>query len=192
MTLRPLLVSRIAGLVPGILVASFAWPLAEDLTGYAAFAILAPLAGGGLLAVRGYRTLVSLEQDRIVVRGLLWSRTIPRAQVVAITGYPALKWRRSSGHYIYTPLTMFTNAGALRVIEAHNEACLDRLADLVQQPAGAAEQGNPPPHRRGRQLPQTRPTNHAAPERRKSSPRTNAPLDQHHRPQPAAHTTSSA
>jgi hypothetical protein len=37
-------------------------------------------------------------------------------------------------------------------------------ADLVQQPPGAAEQGDPPPHRRGRHLP--RPRRHHPPGRR--------------------------
>jgi hypothetical protein len=79
-------VTRIANAGPGIAIALLAWPLAEDLSGYAAFACLAPLAAGAILAVRGYRMSMSVGGSCITLRGLLGGgflgqhpRVVPRA-----------------------------------------------------------------------------------------------------------------
>lgn len=132
--LRPLPITRIANTTLGTAVAMLAWPLSVELSGLAAYAALIPVAAGATLAVRAYRMSVSLERDGITVRGLLWSRTIRRSDVVALTSFPALKWRHHSGHHVYTPLTVFLNLGnGLPMVGAHNEACLDRLSKAVRR-----------------------------------------------------------
>ncbi|MFU8873832.1 PH domain-containing protein [Micromonospora sp. SL4-19] len=133
MELRPLLATRIANTAPGAAVALLAWPLAEELAGYAALAGLVPVAVGAALSVRGYRMSVSVGRERITVRGLLRSRTIPREDIESLTSYPALKWRSGSGRHVYTPLTAFWEApGVLSAVQAHNDACLGRLSQALR------------------------------------------------------------
>ena len=42
---------------------------------------------------------VVLEDDHIVVRGLLYSRRIPIPSVTSVTYFPAVKWKSASGQH---------------------------------------------------------------------------------------------
>ncbi|MFE9693466.1 hypothetical protein [Micromonospora sp. NPDC005806] len=77
---------------------------------------------------------MSIGREGITVRGLLWSRTVPRSDVEGMTSYPALKWRSHSGRHIYTPLTAFMDVpGLLPAIRVHNDACLNRLSRTLRR-----------------------------------------------------------
>ena len=79
-------------------------------------------------AARVYRVSVEVRDGKVFVRGLLWSRTIPRNSVWRVTDYPALRWTDAAGRKRWTPLTMFgTGLGVLRSVVAYNTAQLVRL-----------------------------------------------------------------
>jgi hypothetical protein len=133
--LRPLLMTRLANTVPGIVLAALGWPLAEVLAASMWLAGLpAVVAAGVVVAVRGYRMSVVITNEHVIVRGLLRSRTIRRADVVALTALPCLRWRRPSGRYAYTPLIMFMEAGPmLPAVQAHNQVCVARLSRTLRR-----------------------------------------------------------
>lgn len=63
---------------------------------------------GGVLVyvgVRGALMRVACESDRIRVRGLLYSRSIPIQQITSVTPFPALTWRSRSGRSRWTPMS---------------------------------------------------------------------------------------
>ncbi|QGN45783.1 hypothetical protein ACN26Y_05505 [Micromonospora sp. WMMD558] len=133
MVLRPLLMTRIANTAPGVALATLAWLLHAVPAGRW-FACLAPMAAGVFLAVRGYRMSVVITGEHITVRGLRSSRTIRRADVVALTSLPSLRWQRPSGRDVHTPPIMFMEIGrVLPAVAAHNEACLDRLSRALRR-----------------------------------------------------------
>ncbi|MEV0153402.1 hypothetical protein AB0H57_06615 [Micromonospora sp. NPDC050686] len=141
MILRPLPMTRVANSAPGAVLATLAWlpldpvPPSTSLADLAVlFACLAASVPGVVLAVRGYRMSVAVAGKVITVRGLLRSRTIRRADVVALTSLPSLRWRRPSGRTVHTPLIMFMEIGpVLRAVAAHNEDCLRRLARALRR-----------------------------------------------------------
>ena len=65
------------------------------------------LIGGFLvyLGVRGALMRVACGSDRIRVRGLLYSRSIPIAQITSVTRFPALLWRSGAGRRRWTPMS---------------------------------------------------------------------------------------
>ncbi|MFF8376362.1 hypothetical protein ACF07V_09570 [Streptomyces sp. NPDC015661] len=63
--------------------------------------------GCAVLAVRGYRAGVRCEGGRLVVRGFLWTRVVPRAAVDAVTDFPAVRWTTPAGRKRWTPVTAF-------------------------------------------------------------------------------------
>lgn len=48
---------------------------------------------------------VALDDDHIVVRGLLNSRSIPIPLVTSITNFPAVKWKSKSGRSRWTHIS---------------------------------------------------------------------------------------
>ncbi|MEH0573830.1 hypothetical protein QBA54_04895 [Streptomyces sp. B21-108] len=65
------------------------------------------LALSATLTVRGYRIGVRCEADRLVVRGPLWTRAIPRQRIRAVTDFPAVRWETAAGRGRWTPVTAF-------------------------------------------------------------------------------------
>ncbi|ROQ31935.1 hypothetical protein EDD98_0901 [Streptomyces sp. PanSC19] len=63
--------------------------------------------GCAVLAVRGYRAGVRCEGERLVVRGFLWTRVVPRASVGEVTDFPAVRWTTPDGRNRWTPVTAF-------------------------------------------------------------------------------------
>ncbi|MDX2678065.1 hypothetical protein [Streptomyces soliscabiei] len=86
------------------------------------------LALGGTLTVRGYRIGVSCEADRLVVRGPLWTRAIPRQRIRAVTDFPAVRWETAAGRGRWTPVTAFVSgADELASLSDAKAQCVARL-----------------------------------------------------------------
>jgi hypothetical protein len=82
---------------------------------------------GLALAVRGFRVAVVVVSDRVTVRGLAWSRTVPLAAVVAVSGgtIPVLRWRAASRRVRASPILAFMNAfGGMPRYAEHNRESL--------------------------------------------------------------------
>ncbi|MFB7515883.1 hypothetical protein [Streptomyces sp. NPDC056144] len=95
-------------------------------------ALLAVLAACGVLAVRGYRLRVRYEAHRLVVRGYLRTRTIPRESVTSVTDFPAVRWTTPSGRRRWTPIMAFavseSGPESMRAHNLRNTARLRRWA----------------------------------------------------------------
>jgi hypothetical protein len=86
------------------------------------------MAAGAVLAVRGWRVGVLYEPGAVAVRGFLRSRTIPRTDVIELTGFPALRWRTPGRLPGWTPIVAFMGSpGVLPRIQRHNDEQLRRL-----------------------------------------------------------------
>lgn len=57
-----------------------------------------------VLGVRGYRMAVEVKSEEVVVRGLLRTWTVPRAQIISVTECATLVWRDSEGRVRSTPM----------------------------------------------------------------------------------------
>ncbi|MFI1655693.1 hypothetical protein ACH4ZU_12400 [Streptomyces sp. NPDC020472] len=109
--LVPTAVNRLAntalGLVPG---AGFLVYGAGAGAGWERAAAVAAALACGILAVRGFRAGVRCEAERLVVRGFVWTRVIPRAAVTGVTGFPAVRWTTPGGRRRWTPVTALVEA----------------------------------------------------------------------------------
>ncbi|GAB3573214.1 hypothetical protein GCM10027406_01330 [Leifsonia lichenia] len=73
--------------------------------------------------------------ERVVVTGLLWSRSIPLRQIDAVNGgYAAIHWRTRHGMRVVTPLLPFwSNPNPAPFLTRHNAACLKELRTWVRE-----------------------------------------------------------
>jgi hypothetical protein len=86
------------------------------------------LALSATLTVRGCRIGVRCEADRLVVRGLLWTRAIPRQQIRAVTDFPAVRWETAAGRGRWTPVTAFmSGADEFASLSEAKAQCVARL-----------------------------------------------------------------
>jgi hypothetical protein len=114
--LQQLPLTRWVGFGGGILMAG-----AGAYLGYAGSVLGWPwYVFGGLFVVAGlvmgFRapgSRVELTAHDAHVRGLLWSRTVPRTAISSITPWPFIKWTDDRGRTHSTPVTMMNAAGAL-------------------------------------------------------------------------------
>ncbi|MER6423876.1 hypothetical protein [Streptomyces sp. NPDC001137] len=98
---------------------------ADALSWSAAGAVLALSV---MLTVRGYRIGVRCEADRLVVRGLLWTRVIPRQWIRAVTDFPAVRWQTAAGRSRWTPVTAFmSSTGEPASLREAKAKCLAQL-----------------------------------------------------------------
>ncbi|MFF4253710.1 hypothetical protein ACFY1L_21135 [Streptomyces sp. NPDC001663] len=112
MEILPPTVARVACAAPWAVPAAGAVAYgagSADALSRCAAAIVVALSA--MLAVRGYRIGVRCEADRLVVRGLLWTRVIPRQRIRAVTDFPAVRWRTATGRSRWTPVTAFMSGG---------------------------------------------------------------------------------
>lgn len=120
-----------------ILAAAFtAVPLALIAT----LAVVTPAKVAGLvlgagvlvaLCVRAATTRVRLLDDRIVVRGLLSTREIPRTAVVGVTRRHWLEWAGEQGLQ-FTPLTVLWTFGPVpSVFQRHVNAAAHAIQEWV-------------------------------------------------------------
>jgi hypothetical protein len=146
MDLRPLLVSRIANVVPGLLLAALGvgyW-LVQRTDLALTTAVLGAVVGGWL-GVRGYRQGVRCGEEAIEVRGLLRSRRIPVERIVAITNFPAVSWQTESGRKRWSPIIAFAELDDLiEPIRRHNEAAVGKLQEWDQRRRGVLEPKHQP------------------------------------------------
>lgn len=76
------------------------------------------------LTFRSLRAGVVLTDDFLVIRGWLWSRSIPREQIRTVTNLKWVEWVSRRGRRRFSPLMMFWNISrpTRRMIEHHDEA----------------------------------------------------------------------
>ena len=70
------------------------WPVTAVVGGFVVY-----------VGIRGAVMRVACESDRVRVRGLLYSRTIPMSRITSVTPFPALVWRSRSGRSRWTPMS---------------------------------------------------------------------------------------
>lgn len=67
--------------------------------------------GGAIVAVRAWIAEVAISRDRVRVRGILYSRTIARKQILSVDQdlrNPFITWRSHRGVLVFTPLTVLS------------------------------------------------------------------------------------
>jgi hypothetical protein len=67
--------------------------------------------GGAVVAVRAWIADIAIARDRVRVRGVLYSRTIPRKQILDVDQglrNPFVTWRTRRGVLVFTPLTVLS------------------------------------------------------------------------------------
>jgi len=104
------------------------WLAADRRSALSWWAAAAVLALGAALVVRGYRLGVRCEADRLVVRGLLWTRVIPRHRIRTVTDFPAVRWETAAGRGRWTPVTAFmSGSGEPASLTEAKARCVARL-----------------------------------------------------------------
>jgi hypothetical protein len=133
MHLKPLLVTRVANVLPGLILGALGvgfWLDRSDRTPHALLVVGVGLSAalGLYLAVRGYRQGAKYGPDGIEVRGLLRTRRIAKARITEITDFPAVRWTAASGRARWTPIFAFFGLEQMApFVERHNAACIERL-----------------------------------------------------------------
>jgi hypothetical protein len=128
--LRPLPETRVANTLPGLLLTAICVNVLLERSDVPTPLLWLGVVLGLGLAVRGYRMAVVVDEDRVTVRGLTWSRTVPAADVVTVSGgaVPLLRWRAASGRVRSSPVVAFMNAfGGMPRYTAHNHESLRLL-----------------------------------------------------------------
>jgi hypothetical protein len=136
MIFRPLPATRVANAAPGLALAVLGIAAISEATAAPQrFLGGALLAVSAIVAVRGYRMAVEVHENSVVVRGLLRTRTVPRAAIRSVTLYPAVRWQNRRGAARWTPLTMFISwtPMAPRYAEHHDD-CAQALARTLHVP----------------------------------------------------------
>jgi len=134
--LRPLVVARVVSVAPGVGLVVLAWVLVGDgaLGGWRWPGGLLAVVAGAYLAVRAPGCEVVCDQRGVVVRGWLWTRTMPRRAVLEVTDFPAVRWRDGRGRPRWTPLSMlWTSSRMLPVFVAHSQEQVRRLRRWVRR-----------------------------------------------------------
>jgi hypothetical protein len=137
--LRPLLIARLASMVPGVVLVGFGiewWFAAAGVVHQDGSAVLAGV--GVTVSVRGYRLGVGCDSTTVTVRGLFWRRRIPRSSIRAITDFPAVRWSSRSGRIVWTPIIAFAEPWrVIPQVERRNEEATNELRQWVGQRPGA-------------------------------------------------------
>jgi hypothetical protein len=127
--IRPLLITRIASMLPGGVLIGFGvewWFEAtgdRDLVGAVVLA-----AVGVVLAVRGYRLAVRYDSETLTVRGMFRSRRIQKSSIRDITVFPAVRWSSRSGRTVWTPIIAFAELNTvIPPVERRNEQAIGEL-----------------------------------------------------------------
>jgi len=97
----------------GIVLAAFGIPIASGFgAGMSPLLLISGIAVfilGTWVAARSVRLRIELDDEKLKVAGFLWSRTIPRGQIVGIDAtdleFPLVSWRTTSERLRLTPLT---------------------------------------------------------------------------------------
>ena len=127
--------TRVANTVPGlaVVIVGGSYFFSDESSLPEAGAVV-PVIGGALLAYRGFRLGVDCSSDVVVVRGLLRDRRVDRSAVVAVTDFPALRWRSGRRRLRWTPIIAFAQLGAvLSAVARHNDASIEQLRRLLRR-----------------------------------------------------------
>ena len=131
--LKPLLITRVCN--------ASVWPLLAAVVVIALIGAEAPVVAIVLVAVvfvaaavylgaLGWRVGVVCDEVGIEIHGLLRNRRIARKEIIAITNFPAVRWRTAAGKVRWTPIFAFANPVKLvPFVERHNEAATSILQD---------------------------------------------------------------
>ena len=85
--------------------------------------------------VRGYRMMVRVDADQVVIRGWWWTRTMPRTAVRTVTVFPALRWVDRAGRRRWSPLWMFVQWRPPR--DRQLDAEVDALTRVIEVPGSS-------------------------------------------------------
>jgi len=127
---HPLPETRVANTLPGLLLAAICVNVVLEGNDIPRPLVWIGMALGLALAVRGFRMAVVVVADQVTVRGFAWSRTVPLAVVVAVSGgtIPVLRWRSVSRRVRSSPIVAFMNAfGGMPRYAEHNRESLRLL-----------------------------------------------------------------
>jgi hypothetical protein len=86
--------------------------------------------------VRGYRMMVRVDADHVVIRGWWWTRTVPRTAVRTVTVFPALRWVDRAGRRRWSPLWMFVQPTLQR--DRQLDAEVDALTRVIEHRGSSA------------------------------------------------------
>jgi hypothetical protein len=87
---------------------------------------------GAVIAVRSLRMGVDCRNGVVEVRGLFFTRRVPRVRIDHVTGFPALRWRDDAGRCRWTPIVFLIDSpGTLSHVRRHNTEDLDRLRTWI-------------------------------------------------------------
>ena len=129
MELRPLLITRIANMLPGSVLIGLGveWWFEATVDRYlVGAAVLA--AVGVIVAIRGYRVGARYDGETLTVRGMFWSRKIHRSRIRDITEFPAVRWFRRSGRTVWTPIIAFAELNTvIPPVARRNEQAIEEL-----------------------------------------------------------------
>ena len=139
MELRPLLITRVASMLPGAVVIGFGVEWWFDATAGAERLGAAVLAAVGVtVAIRGHRLGVRYDSKTLTVRGMFRTRRISKSTIRGITVFPAIRWTTRSGRTMWTPIIAFAELGrVLPPVASRNEEAIEEL-DHWLAPTGEA------------------------------------------------------
>lgn len=128
--LRPLAVTRVANAAPGLVLGALCINVWLENEPVPSWLVWSGLVLAAYATVRAPLMGVDIDDERLRVRGQLWSRSIPRAQVVAVRdGLPArIIWSPDGRSRRWTPLIAFsTPPQSMATFAAHNRDMLRRI-----------------------------------------------------------------
>ena len=93
------------------------------------------------LVLRSFLAGVDISDDTIVIRGWIWSRSIPKNRVTSLSRRRFIHWTTGTGKRRLTPLPMFwDHPSATHSMDVHNSAAVDEvrrwLDGTVSSPQG--------------------------------------------------------
>ena len=129
--LRPLRITRLAALAPGALVLAFGLGVGFADGGSWRTGGVAAVAGAAL-AVRGYRSRVTITDRDVVIHGPFRNRSIPRDSVAGYTDWPAVVWLSDLPGPQRSRMVAFrTGSWAPPAVREHNAECVAVLRRTV-------------------------------------------------------------
>jgi len=80
------------------------------------------------LVIRSFRAGVRLSDDRMLIRGWFWSRSIPRDRIVGLTPRKFVEWTSETGSTRLSPLTVFwTWPNSWGLFDSYNGGAFEKI-----------------------------------------------------------------
>jgi hypothetical protein len=98
------------------------------------FAVLLFVAVPLWLVIRSLRASVECTSEKILVRGWIWSRLIPRSHITSLSsGWRVIHWTSRSGSKRLTPLPMFWDfPNATYSMDQHNAEAIAEVQRWIR------------------------------------------------------------